>query len=580
MIRGSGGTPEPMITATILVRGLALATLASGFRSAPLQSPSGAPLHWDMSALDQSPLVLRMYKTYPFGQPEPERLKMAVVNGMREWSWALGRPIPFDLWEGQEEGTFPPRILPDEMNSIFWRSAGMRQGDPVANEMKSSQAAFAQVYFDEITGELEGFDLTLNDVDFRFVSRQDVAIGAVPPPDPNNDELYLEDAVLHELGHALGLDHSLDPDAVLFPTPRHTPETLSCDDISSVRNLYLKELAPAQTAALFELSGVLNLEGVGPLERMGVMAVHQQNPKIRATTVSKEGGSFHFSGLERGEYALFVYPLSHLKRYFVGAGPIPSHRLCPNPVDPEKPKLVPAQWLASTESPLDWVNAQGFAAPPVQYNLRCDPRQRHVPATASQRLPVKLQAFASPLGPIWGLADRFRNDPALLPNEVRHYSWTHNGGSLTVNWMSDPVGSLHSSTIAILKEGAAQGEYEEVARLDPSLLDPDLHQLAIPSLEPGDYLLSVQRNGLRVQASGILGEAVPSGSYAFWLTPGAPVPNCPMPPKTWPNYESPSAWPPGVHEDRGCSLAGPELGSWAFGGCLALLAWRRQRRRG
>lgn len=562
-----------MLTATILVRGLAMATWAYSFRSAPLQSPSGAELHWDLGALEQSPLVLRMYKTYPFGQPDPERLKMAVVNGMREWAWALGRPIPFDLWVGQEEGTFPPRILNDEMNSIFWRSAAMRQGDPIANDMRKSQAAFANVYFDEVSGEMKGFDLVLNDVDIRFVSRQDVATGLVPAPDPTKGELYLEDAVLHELGHALGLDHSLDPDAVLFPTPAHAAQTLGCDDIISVRSLYAQSLGPEPRTGMFQLSGVLRQKDAQALEGMGVMAVHRQNPKFRATTITKAGGSFSFAGLEAGDYALFAYPLSHLKRYFVGAGPIPSQQLCPNPRDPSRPQLIPAQWLASDTSPLAWAEAQ-LIPQMLSFDLSCTPKQQHIPAVASERLPVKLEAFASSKGPVWGIADRFRNGSDILPNEARHYQWTHQGGAFTINWISDPVGALHSTTLVILKKGASG--YEEILRRQPNLVDPDLHQMVILELTPGDYLLRVQRNDLREQKRGLLGAAVPDGFYALWISPGLAGSGCPTPPVTWPSYNPPSEWPPSVHEDRGCTLADQELRKWALLGLVPLFVWRRK----
>lgn len=560
----------------MMVRGLALATWASSSRSAPIQSPSGASLHWALDQMEQSPLVLRMYKTYPSGQPDPERVKMAVVNGLRAWSWALGRPIPFDLWEGQEEGTFPPRILPDEMNSIFWRSSAMRQNDPVANEMRPSQAAYTEVYFDEANGQLQGFDLVLNDVNFRFVSRQDVATGVEVAPDPSIDELYLEDTVLHELGHALGLEHTLDPDSVLFPTPRHLPGSLGCDDISSIRSLYAAALPPEKRQEIFQLSGVLRLQGGETLAGMGVMAVHQQNPKIRATTISKPGGQFNFSGLRAGKYALFAYPLSHLKRYFLGVGPIPPQQLCPDPTNAAGQLLVPAQWLASETSHLDWKEAQSVATP-VQFELSCKPKQRFVPATASQRFPVELLPSDVGSGPVWGLADRFRNDPALLPNEVRHYRWTHPGGPLSINWMSDPVGALHSTSIAILKKGAIQDEFEQVAGLEPSLVDPDLHQLVQPELPAGEYLLSVQRNALRPQAPGLLGAAVPAGSYVFWMALGAPVQGCPAPPKVWPSYSSPSPWPPGPHKDRGCNSRGRSgaSGAWTLVGLLLLLGWRR-----
>ncbi len=44
-------------------------------------------------------------------------------------------------------------------------------------------------------------------------------------------------AVMHEMGHVLGLDHSADPNSVLFPTI-HEPAALTASDIAALQNLY------------------------------------------------------------------------------------------------------------------------------------------------------------------------------------------------------------------------------------------------------------------------------------------------------------------------------------------------------
>lgn len=43
--------------------------------------------------------------------------------------------------------------------------------------------------------------------------------------------------VMHEMGHVLGIDHSTDPNSVMFPT-LHEPSALTAGDIASIRSLY------------------------------------------------------------------------------------------------------------------------------------------------------------------------------------------------------------------------------------------------------------------------------------------------------------------------------------------------------
>jgi hypothetical protein len=58
--------------------------------------------------------------------------------------------------------------------------------------------------------------------------------------DPGGTVMCLEDAVKHELGHALYLGHSTDPSAIMYATqPRTSPGAgLGHDDIAGIKALY------------------------------------------------------------------------------------------------------------------------------------------------------------------------------------------------------------------------------------------------------------------------------------------------------------------------------------------------------
>ena len=59
----------------------------------------------------------------------------------------------------------------------------------------------------------------------------------VPPPKDSYDLVWV---AIHEIGHLLGLQHSNDPNAIMFPVmePGKSKRTLSADDIAALKALY------------------------------------------------------------------------------------------------------------------------------------------------------------------------------------------------------------------------------------------------------------------------------------------------------------------------------------------------------
>ncbi len=90
--------------------------------------------------------------------------------------------------------------------------------------------AMTRTYVDP-GGRVMGFDLGFNDAGYDFTNTDDM--DAVVTDYANT--------LTHEIGHVLGLDHSEDPDAVMYPTAPEgeiSKRTLSEDDRAGLRYLY------------------------------------------------------------------------------------------------------------------------------------------------------------------------------------------------------------------------------------------------------------------------------------------------------------------------------------------------------
>lgn len=529
--------------------------MASSFRGVHLHGDHGARMRWPAPQQDSPPLVLRVHGSPAPGQPSPERLRMAVVNGMRSWNWAIGNQVPFELWMGPEQGTYPSMIADDDMNAIFWRSAALAQGDPQAAQLGPKQAAYTKIYFDPIEARLRGFDLILNDVDFRFVSRQDVALGLVAEPQIEGKELYLEDTLLHELGHALGLDHSLDIDSVLYPRAVGGRPRLSCDDLSTIRAQYEDSKVLAQ-GSQGEFEGVVKDEKGRALFGVGVMAVHVHNPKLRASTSTQRDGRFRFRGLREGDYSFYVYPQWHVSRYFSQRVGWDRADFCPEPGSAVGKRVFPAQWLRGAKREVLWHSSAGQAGP-LEITVSCDSPAPRLPGLATPRFPIQLETVEANRPAFLSVADRFRDRAQDVPEEIRYYRWKHPGGDVSIHWVSDAISAHHSAKLALWQPGVQAATPKLLSEEISVASSPGSIHLRQPALPAGEYLLSVQRSALRSPQRGLLGYAVPENAYFLWIRPGVgQAQECASHPDRWPGYEPPEKWPPRPAEEKGCSVNG------------------------
>ena len=94
--------------------------------------------------------------------------------------------------------------------------------------------ALSSVTFDRTTGKIVDADIEFNTADFRYTSNVSAATSAID----------YENTLTHELGHVLGLDHTEDEEATMYPSaPNHEVKkrTLEQDDIDGICHTYSNE---------------------------------------------------------------------------------------------------------------------------------------------------------------------------------------------------------------------------------------------------------------------------------------------------------------------------------------------------
>jgi hypothetical protein len=150
-----------------------------------------------------------------------------------------------------------------------------------------------------------------------------------------SDAFYL--TVVHELGHALGLQHTFTSSAMSTAATRSTTRALPLapDDIAGISLLYPAAGYAAKTG---RVSGRVTLDGQG-VHLASVVAIESSGRVVSA--ISDPDGSYEIAGLPPGMYYLYVHPLPPGVQDNLGPADI---RL---PVDPDG-KPVPAGPLFET----------------------------------------------------------------------------------------------------------------------------------------------------------------------------------------------------------------------------------------
>jgi hypothetical protein len=172
----------------------------------------------------------------PAGDPTGGAGLTAVLHAEQTWSRVAGSSFRFhdggltdrtpSLAVGGECPGAAARHL-DGFNDIGWC--------PI-----SWAAAYAATIFDPYTAEAIESDIVITTEPHEMYTGRKLTWSDVT----GGDQLDVESMVLHELGHTVGLDHSDDPDSVmywammLFPDYFYTHRTLTATETDAVRALY------------------------------------------------------------------------------------------------------------------------------------------------------------------------------------------------------------------------------------------------------------------------------------------------------------------------------------------------------
>ncbi len=133
------------------------------------------------------------------------------------------------------------------------------------------------------------------------ISEADIQID----PSLGNGNYNVQEAIEHEVGHLLGLDHSGVLTSVMYPYICKTASTdLDPDDEIAIANLYPKH-DPTLSGATFEGQVVGNSGGVFAAQ---VVAIDDDGQPV-ATALTDAGGDFTMQGVPAGKYRIYAEPL-------------------------------------------------------------------------------------------------------------------------------------------------------------------------------------------------------------------------------------------------------------------------------
>lgn len=234
-----------------------------------------------------------------FSEAHRESELNALRNAIGQWEAVPGTFLKF------EEGDLAPETLEinpsDDTNIIKW-AKGSTLINGGKTDIRNRLGLALTLFFAD--GRMAAADIALNGVEIEWFA------------DPSNiveDAHFIEGAVMHELGHVLGLDHTAIATATMFARDGDNlgfQFGLSSDEIAFVQTVYGE---PATLNTLGTIEGEVTIDGQGAL---GAALFLEQDGIIIASTVSREAtdinttGFYEFLGVPPGTYELRVQPLA------------------------------------------------------------------------------------------------------------------------------------------------------------------------------------------------------------------------------------------------------------------------------
>jgi hypothetical protein len=463
----------------------------------PTVNSSGSAIRW------KGPVQL-----YFAGNPvnlsnlSPNNFYDAVVQGLQRWQFASSGSVKFDYWQGSDPKDYLPNSEYNGLSSIYFASNSRGE-----SHLSQNVLGLTQVWYNTDSGEILETDIVLNDRDFYFTNNPTDTSGYGSGGSTftsGKSNVYIQNVITHEFGHALGLSHSggLQSTMLFMESPEQAH--LGCDEQVAIHALY----PSGDQNQRGSITGKVLTESGAPTFGAHVLAISTQRGTVLATALTNQSGDYRLDALEPGIYYLMTEP------FYAGAPALPSYYSNSNPAICQGGNPFSRSFLTEPN---------GFSLIPISVSSAGVASAPPITAHCNDSGGASVSQLASLMSSVTGLTtlpwenqlpSNFALVDQLTPTQALEYRIPSLSGHIEIHAVSYSLYSpIHPSLTLISTDGndIHPQVSDPVYRGDSGYINYDTSLIA-ENLPPGDYILKIASR--RLQANDY-----PAGPISLDSTP-------------------------------------------------------------
>ena len=226
----------------------------------------------------------------------------AVVKGLQRWKQTAPDAIFFDYWQGSISNIYPVGGGYDGVSSIYFAS-----NSSSSRLTSSGVLGLTQVWYRPNEAKILEVDIELNDIDYPFTTNPTDTSGYGSGSfvySGVNRQVYIENVITHELGHAMGLSHSAQLQSTMLFVESPEQAHLGCDEWNAGSSIY----GGVSTTPMGALGGKVLSPTGSPIFGAYVQAISRQRGTVMASAITNKNGDYVIRSLEEGTYYVMVEP--------------------------------------------------------------------------------------------------------------------------------------------------------------------------------------------------------------------------------------------------------------------------------